>query len=180
MEVCGMYEYDFCEYAVEKKKEGAYLAKIIAVSIALVALIIIAFTVAVPLLGMSAGLIAVVLCGVLIWYLSRFTAIEYEYTQTGSTIDFAAVYSKQYRKEKLSLDVKKCAQKVAPYNEKEINVNRVYDFRSSSDSENGYVIVFDDDGTKCAVLFDATKRIVNNIRHQTPSIVTLSDSLPEE
>ena len=175
-----MYEYDFCEYAVEKKKEGAYIAKIIAVAIALAALIVIIFTVAVPLLGMSIGLVAVVLCGVLAWYLSRYTAIEYEYTQTASSIDFAAVYSKQYRKEKLTVDVKKGAQKIAPYNENELKVSRVYDFRSSSDVKNGYMIIFDDEGTKCAVLFDATKRMINNLRHQVPSIVTLSDNLPEE
>ncbi|MBR5539514.1 MAG: hypothetical protein IKU61_06410, partial [Clostridia bacterium] len=97
-----MYEYDFCEYAVEKKKEGSYLAKIIAISIVLVALLIVIFAVAIPLLGISVGLIAAVLFGVLVWYLSRYTAIEYEYTQTSSSVDFAAVYSKQYRKEKLT------------------------------------------------------------------------------
>ena len=177
-----MYEYDFCEYAVEKKKNGAYLAKIIAASVAAVLLIILAFTVIVPLAGMSIGLIALVLIGVLVWYLSRFTAIEYEYTQTGPEIDFASVYSKQYRKEKLSVDVKKSARLIAPY-DKALggnSVSKIYDFRSSEDAANAYMIIFEEDKAKYAVLFDATKRLVTNLRHQVPSVVTLSDTLPEE
>ncbi len=175
-----MYEYDFCEYAVEKKKSGAYLAKIILFSIAAVILLVAAFTVVVPLFGMSIGLIVLVLIGVLIWYFSRFLSIEYEYTQTASELDFAAVYSKQYRKEKLSVDIKKSAKRIAPVSEAELRGLKIYDFRSESGSENGYMLIFDNDGTNCAALFDATKRLVANLRHQSPSIVTLADNLPEE
>ena len=175
-----MYEYDFCEYAVEKKKSGAYLAKIIVFSAVLLSLFALAFTVIVPLLGMSVGLVAFVLCGVLAWYLSRYLTIEYEYTQTASVIDFAAVYSKQYRKEKLSVDIKKSASKIAPLNEKEIAGLKIYDFRSSGDAENAYMLIFDDGGTKSAALFDATKRLVTNLRHAFPSAVTVADNLPEE
>lgn len=175
-----MYEYDFCEYAVEKKKNGAYLAKIILCAIAAVLLTVTAFTVVIPLGGMSIGLIALVLIGVLVWYFSRFLSIEYEYTQTASELDFAAVYSKQYRKEKLSVDIKKSAKRIAPVNEAELRGIKVYDFRSESDSENGYMLIFEDDGTRRAVLFDATRRLITNLRRQSPSVVTLSDNLPEE
>ncbi len=175
-----MYEHDFCEYAVEKKKSGSYLAKIVIFSLACLVLFVLTLTVLVPLLGMSVGLIALVLCGILVWYLSRYLTIEYEYTQTASVIDFAAVYSKQYRKEKLSVDIKKSASKVAPINNAELSGLKVYDFRSSDGSENGYMLIFDDDGTKSAALFDATKRLVTNLRHASPSIVTVSDTLPEE
>ena len=177
-----MYEHDFCEYAVEKKKSGAYLVKTAAAVLALLALVIVAFTVIVPLFGMGVGLIALVLIGAAVWYLSRFLTIEYEYTQTGSTIDFAAVYSKQYRKEKLSLDIKKSASKVAPVKDvPELkNISKIYDFRSSENIDNGYAILFDEGGAKCAVLFDATKRIITNLRHAFPSAVTVAENLPEE
>lgn len=173
-----MYEHDFCEYAVEKKKSGAYLVKTVAVIFALALLLIVAFS----FFDMSIRLIAISAVAAFGWYLSRFLAIEYEYTQTGSTIDFAAVYSKQYRKEKLSVDIKKCASKVAPVKDvPELkNIQKVYDFRSSDKSENAYAILFDESGVKSAVLFDATKRMVTNLRHAYPSIVTVSDTLPEE
>ncbi len=175
-----MYEYDFCEYAVEKKKSGAYLIKTVLAAIALVALAILTFTVVVPLAGMSIGLIAVVLLGVLVWFLSRYLSIEYEYTQTASTLDFAAVYSKQYRKELLSVDVKKTAEKIAPYCESDLKGCRIYDFRSEAGLDSAYMAIFSDGKEKCAVLFDATRRLIDNLRHQAPSIVTLVEGLPEE
>ncbi|MBR5538361.1 MAG: hypothetical protein IKU61_00530, partial [Clostridia bacterium] len=76
--------------------------------------------------------------------------------------------------------VKKEAQRIAPVNVSELGNCQVSDFRSSSDSPNGYMIIFERDKAKRAVLFDANKRIINNLRHVAPSIVTLSDSLPEE
>lgn len=179
-----MYEYDFCEYAVEKKKQGAYLGKIVLAFILAVVVAAVIFAVVIPLAGMSIGMIAIIAVGALLWYLSRFCSIEYEYTQTGAALDFASVYSKQYRKEKLSVDLKKEARLVAPYKNGKIegghNPSKIYDFRSGNDVQNAYVIVFENEDGKNAVLFDATERMISNIRHQVPSITVLSDALPKE
>ncbi len=176
-----MYENDFCEYAVEKKKEGSYLTKIIlAVVFAIVSAFVI-FTVLIPRYGFV-GFIAAVLVIALFWYLSRFMYIECEYSQSGAFMDFAYVYSKQYRKDKLSVDLKKCAKKIAPYtgNFDGFNVRDVLDMRSSTKAENSYMLIFEDKDGSHAVLFDATKRLVNNLYHQIPSAVTVSKELPEE
>lgn len=177
-----MYEHDFCEYAVEKKKEGAYLAKII-LSVLLATVAVIAVFLWVMPYEVSFGLIALVAVGALLWYLSRYTFIEYEYSQTGAILDFAAVYSKQYRRELLSVDLKKSARLIAPYKNGRIeggfHPTRITDLRSSKDTPNAYVAVYETEGGVHAVLFDATKRIVGNIRYQVPSVTVLSDDLPE-
>lgn len=178
-----MYEHDFCEYAVEKKKEGAYLAKICAAAVFALVFVLVFFWVILPRAGFVWGLLIFAAVCLLLWYLSRFTFIEYEYTQTGSILDFAAVYSKQYRKEKLSVDLKKSARSVAPYTNGRVDggfkITSILDMRSSGSSENAYVLVYEDDGAPKAVLFDATKRLIENIRRQVPSVTVLSDSLPE-
>ncbi|MBQ4150181.1 MAG: hypothetical protein IJC81_00050 [Clostridia bacterium] len=175
-----MYENDFCEYVVEKKKEGGYLGKIIAVTVLLLALIIISITVLVPKFGIV-GMLAFIAAAVLAWYLYRYLNIECEYSQSGAFIDFAYVYSKQYRKDKLSLDIKKSVCKVAPFEEgfASFNVASVLDMRSSSKSASAYMIIYEIDDKKHAVLFDATKRLVDNLFHQIPSLVVRTDNLPE-
>lgn len=177
-----MYEHDFCEYAVEKKKEGAYLWKIILATLLATVAVLAVFVLLMPY-DVSFGLIALALIGALVWYLSRYTFIEYEYSQTGAVLDFAAVYSKQYRRELFSVDLKKSARLVAPYKNGRIeggfNPTKITDLRSAKDSANAYVVVYETEGGVRAVLFDANKRIVSNIRYQVPSVTVLSDGLPE-
>lgn len=176
-----MYENDFCEYAVEKKKEGSYLAKIVLAAVLAVISAFVVLTVLIPRYGVVGLFAAAVAIGIF-WYLSRFMYIECEYSQSGAFMDFSYVYSKQYRKDKLSVDLKKCAKKIAPYEGKfdGFNIKDVLDMRSSAKAANSYMLVFEDkDGTH-AVLFDATKRLVNNLYHQIPSAVTISKELPEE
>lgn len=177
-----MYEHDFCEYAVEKKKEGRYLSMLCLSIVLAVVFVVVFFWKILPAAGFTFGLLIFAVVCLALWYLSRFTFIEYEYTQTGSTLDFAAVYSKQYRREKLSVDLKKSARRVAPYKDGRIegfSVTSVLDFRSSPTAENAYVLVYEDNKALKAVLFDATKRLVDNIYHQVPSITVQSDTLPE-
>lgn len=178
-----MYEHDFCEYAVEKKKEGAYLGKMILVLCLAAAALVAVFALLMPI-GPAYALLGLAAVAAMLWYLSRFTFIEYEYSQTGAILDFAAVYSKQYRREILSVDLKRNARRIAPYREGNFGdgfaPKKVTDLRSSKGTPNAYVVVYEDDGVQAAVLFDATKRIVNNIRHQVPSVTVLSDTLPEE
>ena len=178
-----MYEHDFCEYAVEKKKEGRYLGMLCLSVLLAIVFVVLFFWMILPAAGFTFGLLIFAAVCLALWYLSRFTFIEYEYTQTGSLLDFAAVYSKQYRREKLSVDLKKSGRRVAPYKGGKIeggfSVSSTLDLRSSASAENAYVLVYEEDKTQKAVLFDATKRLVQNIYHQVPSITVLSDTLPE-
>ena len=175
-----MYENDFCEYAVVKKKEGAYIAKIILC--AALALAVSAVSIALLLFKGVIGFIPLALVCAAVWYLSRFLTIEYEYSLSGEYMDFAAVYSKQYRKELLSVELKKSARRAMPYTDNKIdgfNIEKVYDLRSSRNAENAYILIYDDGNGEKAVLFDATKRIVENMFRQIPSLVVRSNNLPE-
>ena len=70
-----MYEHDFCEYAVEKKKEGGTLALIcLAVVLALVFAVAF-FWFILPLAGFAWGLLIFAAVCFALWYLSRFTFI---------------------------------------------------------------------------------------------------------
>ena len=175
-----MYENDFCEYAVIKKKEGAYAAKIILCVV--FALVTAAVSLALWLFKGVIGLIPPVLVGALVWYLSRFLTIEYEYSLSGEYMDFAAIYSKQYRKEIVSVELKKSARRVMPYNNGKIdgfNVEKVYDLRSSKNAANAYILIYDEGDGEKAVLFDATKKIVENMFRQIPSLVVRDNGLLE-
>lgn len=175
-----MYENDFCEYVVVKEKEGAYLAKMAVCVVLALVIAAAAFLFLVPTLGVV-GFLVIIADAALVWYLSRFASIEYEYSLTGEYMDFAAVYSKQYRKEKLSVELKKSARKVMPYDSEisGFSVSKVLDMRSSSKSQNAYVLVYEDESGEKAVLFDATKKMIDNIFHQIPSLTVRRDGLPE-
>ena len=58
-------------------------------------------------------------------------------------------------------------------------MQKVLDLRSSQSIPHAYAIVYEADGAVNAVLFDASKRMIENIRRQVPSITVLSDNLPE-
>ena len=175
-----MFENEFCEYAVVKKIEGAYLAKIILCTILLIGICVASFLFVIPS-SLAVGALLIAAAGIAAWYLSRFTAIEYEYSLSGEYMDFAAIYSKQYRREKLSVELKKEAKKVFPFdgNFDGFNVEKVLDLRSSSNVKNAYVMVYESNEHICAVVFDATKKIVEHMFHQIPSLVVRADTLPE-
>ena len=174
-----MYENDFCEYAVEKKKCGGYLAKIILVMLLGVVLIAGSVLFLLPTMGV-AGFVVIAVTAAVLWYLSRYLTIEYEYSLSGEYMDFAAIFSKQYRKEKLSVELKKEARRVMPYDGKieGFNVSSILDMRSSADAPHSYVLVYEKNECECAVLFDANKKIVDNMFRQIPSLVVRDNNLP--
>lgn len=177
-----MYEHDFCEYAVTRKKEGKYLAAICGTVIALVLFCVGYALYGMPRFGSTVNLVVFASLCVGVWYLSRFTYTEYEYTQTCAVFDGAAVYSRQYRKEKVSVDLK-TATSIAPYKgryEGGAHPQSVVDLRSCDSSPNAYAIVYSDDKGVCrAVLFDANKTVIENIYHYCPSVTVRADGLPE-
>ena len=179
-----MYEHDFCEYAVKKKVGGTYLAKLVLGATAAAVFVLCFFALILPAVGLFYGAIILLLFATLVWYLSRFYAIEYEYTQTGGTFDAAAVYNKQYRRELVSIDLKKSARLVAPYKggliEGGFIPKKRRDLRSSPDAPNPYVIIYDTGDGDAAVIFDATARIVNNMHMQVPAVTVVDPGLSEE
>ncbi len=82
-----MYEHDFCEYAVKKKIGGRIPCKAGARDARLGGLRGLLFCADPAAVGLFFGAIIFTLFATLMWYLSRFAAIEYEYTQTGAIFD---------------------------------------------------------------------------------------------
>ena len=133
-----------------------------------------------PTMGVV-GFAVIAVTAALLWYLSRYLTIEYEYSLSGEYMDFAAIFSKQYRKEKLSVELKKEARRVMPYDGKfeGFNISGILDMRSSADALHPYALVYEKNGGEYAVLFDANKRIVENMFRQIPSLVVRDNNLPE-
>ena len=181
-EYAQMSDFDFCEYAVEKKKEGSYRTWLCAAAILSLVFAVCFFLFILPAVGFTAGiLIFGIVCAVL-WYFSRYTYIEYEYSVSGEFFSFASIYAKQYRKEIVAIDLKKSARKIAPYSGDfdGLKVASVTDMRSSAKASNSYYVVYTEDKEQKAILFDATKKTVNSLFRQVPSAVTRSNELPEE
>lgn len=178
-----MYEHDFCEYAVRKKAEGAYLAALCAAAALALLFAAVFFLFLLPALGLLWSAVILAAAGALLWYLSRFTAIEYEYTLTGSIFDAAAVYNRQYRREKLSVDLKKSARRCAPYQngrfEGGLTPKKIHDLRSSKRSACAYALVYEANRGCEALLFDASARMIDCIWRVIPSVTVRSDNLPE-
>lgn len=181
-EYAQMSDFDFCEYAVEKKKEGAYRNWLCAAAILSLVFAVCFFFFILPAVGFTAGLLIFGIVCVVLWYFSRYTYIEYEYSVSGEFFSFASIYAKQYRKEIVVIDLKKSARKIAPYNGEfdGLKVTSVTDMRSSAKASNSYYVVYTEDKEQRAILFDATKKTVNTLFRQVPSVVTRSNELPEE
>lgn len=176
-----MLDHDFCEHAVLKNKEGAYLAKIcVAIILSLIFAICFFFFI-LPIVGFTVGILIFGAVCLVLWFFSRYTYIEFEYSVSGGFIDFSEIYSKQYRKDKVSIDLKSQARRIAPFcgDFGELKVSKVFDMRSSASAENSYFIAYSEGKELSAVLFDATKKSVDILFRTVPSVVTRADNLPE-
>ena len=168
-----MDERNFYEYAVKKQNPPLFYIKAAAILLGVFALVAAASAAAI---ANGVGFLAILFIagGVgFLWYLSRFCAVEYEFTQTEDIFDVAAIYNKQYRREKLSVDLRASAKRIAPYGGKTpagADGAKVYDFRSSPQAQNAYYILFERDGARGLVLFDAAPRMIEHLFYQAPSI----------
>lgn len=102
--------------------------------------------------------------------------VEYEYTYVNGSIDIAAVYSKQDRKELLSVDLEK-AECVAPRGSAHLGeygeTYREADYSAGDGTNPPYVIVLGGEDKK-KILLQLNQEMIDDLRARMPRKVFLS------
>lgn len=164
-----MNEYDspnYTEFTYEKHAEGKLkLAKILLIVVYFAFFGgFFAFCVISKLLPLFA--VAPIFTWMLIFFTWRYVSYDIFYTFNHGQMEFGRVKIKkngQRRTPKLKVTVKD-AKLIAPYDvavecEEFRNAKRVFDYFSRSSSPNRIVMVFNEEGKDCAVIFEGTDRV---------------------
>ena len=173
------------EYTVNKKCEGKYMkAKILWICI--YALLVVAYGVLISLLsnmGVFAVIITLPFVPVVVivlrgstWY--RFVKCSYKYEITSAKITFTEIHGR-FSKELFSEFVS-AAKKIAPltdeYKAEAEGADVLYDCRRSvSDTEDIYFIVFEKDGKKTVIYFEAVKKALDILKYYNSKNIVMSE-----
>lgn len=119
-----------------------------------------------PFLGILAGMLAVIL-GLLAYYFvfPRFN-VEYEYSLLNHDLDVAAIFSKQNRKAKLSIDIQH-AEIIAPKDSPRLrsyNPVKTRDFSSGNPNGKAYAIMIPINQQLNCILIEPDDTMLNHMR----------------
>lgn len=157
------------EYVVNEKAQGTRLFKKILGRGSMLAVItvfvIFTFIMNVPALAVfPLAMLGVVL------YLWKFFDVELEYSMTSGYITFTRVYGSRKRKKVLDLCIKdmQAIAPVTPNTPTELSakgVEKSYMFASHTGVKDMYYAIFEQDGKKCVVYFEATQKALHIFRY---------------
>lgn len=165
-----MNENQTYEFVVAEKAEGSRkLKKILARGgmLAAIAFLVILFTLVFPALAPLAVLPLAFLG--LVLYFWKYFNVDLEYSMTSGYITFTRIYGSKTKKKVLDLCIKDM-QAIAPVTDNtssELNakgVEKSYMFASHSTANDMYYAIFEKDGQKCVVYFEATQRALQIFR----------------
>lgn len=171
------------EFVVDEHPEGSRkLKKILGRGSMLVAIavFVIFFTVLNPALAPLA-VFPLAMLGVVL-YVWKFFNVELEYSMTSGYISFTRIYGGQKRKAVLKMLCIKDMQAIAPVTDTTMaelsarGVEKSYMFASHSSAEDMYYAIFEKDGVKCVVYFEATQKALHNLRYYNTSTVVTNVS----
>lgn len=177
---------NFVEYCVEKRAEGAYLQKRIWLVIGCVVLGA-AIIPAVTWIPGARLLIAFVpvwmgLCGILYWFLSRFTHIEYEYRIVQGEFQMDIIYGQRQRKQLAAVRIRDMTA-IRPYEESRhdevFGCEKVLDCSISmkKPTPDIYYLTYSQNGRSCAILFEATRKTMEIMKFYNHSVLTVKEDL---
>lgn len=115
------------------------------------------------------------LLGVVLYFWKLFN-VEFEYSMTSGNMTFSRIYGGMRRKTVLDLSIKDLRE-IAPYADEtpahlaSLGVEKEYRFISSSSAEDTYYAVFEADGTRAVVYFEATEKTLRILRFYNPATV---------
>ena len=173
-----MFEGSGYEHIVKQKVEGGLLARKACLVIAYIMLLtlpsflVLSFcpmSLVLPLLILIASL--TVVAYLMTW---RYTSVEFEYSIFGDTISFVSIYGKKSRKGKLDVAIKNFSE-IGKYTDaaekhlEEVVIDKDYLFMSHILAEHLYYGLFDDDGDKCIVYFEATDKAISLLKKYNPT-----------
>lgn len=170
---------NYAEYGTTQKTEGKFLVRkicLIVLYIAVFCLIIIN-----PEMALMLGAIAVLLDAILIFFTWKYTAPDYKYVIESASIRFYRAYGK---KSKLLFETKvKEIDVIAPYTDeynapaKASDIQATYDFRGTTKTPDAYFAIFNVDGKKTLVLFEATNKAVKLFAYYNKEHTVVRDDL---
>ena len=157
----------FCEYMIKRKKG----AKEIGITAGLIfAAIFVSLLLIVFLRQYSFAFICGVWYGA--WWLIRRTDKEFEYILTSAILDIDKIMAKSSRKRILSIDLKEISACCAIEDMAEV-CEKIIDVTPNGVEDGVYAIDFEKNGQKKRLLFKPDKKMLNQIKKASPSLVTL-------
>lgn len=178
-----MNESSTYEYVVAKKREGAYSLARVALIIGYILYVIIFFSVGIlsRLLVPCIALVPVT-TWILIYFTWRYVNIDFEYSATSGTVTFSKVFGNRSRRAVAEIRIKN-ASAIAPLTEKlhkskmeAYSPEVIYNALSSEDTPDAYFMIYEDDnGRRCAFLFEATAQMLKVCRYYNPSATVITN-----
>lgn len=110
----------------------------------------------------------------------RFVDVEFEYSITSGILTLSKIFGNRSRKKLMEMTIKD-ASVIAPLNDKlqkskldAYQPEKVYFALSSPDAEDGYFMLFEQEGVACALLFEATAQTLKICRFYNPSATVVT------
>ena len=175
-----MFDGNYYEHIVKQKVEGGLLAKKVCLILAYVIIFIMPLYLIISLcpifLWVPFILVILTLTVISILLTWKYTSVEFEYSISSDTISFVNIYGKKSRKGKIEICIKDFSE-IGKYTDaaekhlEEVVIERDYLFISHLAAEHLYYGLFDDDGEKCIVYFEATDKAISLIKKYNPSAI---------
>lgn len=173
-----MFEGGGYEHIVKQKVEGSLLYKKICLILAYIIIFIMPLYLILTLcplfLWVPFILVILIVTVIAILMTWKYTNVEFEYSIFGDTISFVNIYGRKSRKGKLTVAIKDFSE-IGKYTDaaekhlEEVVIDRDYLFISHLMAEHLYYGLFDDDGDKCIVYFEATDKALSLIKKYNSS-----------
>ncbi len=160
-----MNEASTFEYVVAEKPEGAQKAKTLLARLGIIAVIVAFVGVCLYFKLYPVVILPLSLLGVFMYFWKIFNR-EMEYSMTSGVMTFSYIYGGMRRKKVLDLNIRDMKE-IAPVTDdtmdhlRELHVEKDYRFVSASDAEDMYYAVFELDGKRCVVYFEATAKALS-------------------
>jgi len=166
-----MSEWNSFEFVVDEKPEGMrklgkHLGRIGLLGVVAV-FVILCFALNLPALAV----IPLLMLGVILYFWKMFN-VELAYSIDAGVMTFSRIRGGNNDKKKIILEVTvRDMQEIAPRSEqtaerlKELDVKQIYVFASHSTAPDQYYAVFEKDGVRSAVYFEATEKALKLLRY---------------
>ena len=161
----------FCEYMVKRKKGAMEIVKAVGLVFAATLLSFIILLFGYYLIGLAPLLICGAYYGAY-WLISRMN-IEYEYIVTSTILDIDKIMARRSRKRILSLDLKGISICQPAEDLPKHEGIKVIDATPQGIEDGVYGIDFDKNGMKNRLLIKPNKKMLNQMRKASPSLVKL-------
>lgn len=174
-----MNEFSIYEYVVSQKTEGKWRLKKIGMLLLYVAFIVAWFVFGFvshlfPLLALMP-----VTLWMLVFFTWRYVKVEYEYSMTSGDVTVSNIYGGRSRKKVVEFRLKDCSL-IAPlathdFKARDYEPEITYTALSSEKAQDVYFALFEKDGKRCILYFEATAKALKICRFYNSSATVMSE-----